>query len=248
MKNVINLSCHTTRCGECRHSSDCLMFDENGSVTNSTQSNKIRILHAGDHLYRAGETVDAVFRLRTGVVKTALTDSDGNEQVTGFYGPSEWVGLEALNAKTHRSDATVLDTASVCVIPAGALHERITASVGAAHALIDILGENLAHKDVMHLSLARDNAVQRMATFLYELSARQAGVGFDTDNIALPMSRGEIASYLALAVETVSRLLSRMQRDGILSVHRHHVEILDHDALARLCKRSTTAVRSAEAM
>lgn len=224
------------------------MIDEHGAITKSTQSNKIRILHAGDHLYRAGESVDAVFRLRTGVVKTALIDSDGNEQVTGFYGPSEWVGLEALNAKTHRSDATVLDTASVCVVPAAALHERVTSSVGATHALIDILGENLAHKDLMHLSLARDNAVQRMAAFLHELSTRQAGVGFGADNIALPMTRGEIASYLALAVETVSRLLSRMQRDGILSVHRHNVEILDHNALAQLCKRSTTTVPSAQSM
>jgi CRP/FNR family transcriptional regulator len=247
MSNVINLSNHSMRCGECRHNADCPLLDEHGQVTASTQSNKIRVLHAGDHLYRAGDAVDALFRMRTGVVKTTLTGSDGDEQVTGFFGAGEWVGLDALGVKTHRSDATVLDTASVCVVPANIIHERMMSSTRASRLLLDILSRRLMRKENIHLSLARDNAAQRMATFLLDLSAHQSTAGLTTDNIALPMSRGEIASYLALAVETVSRLLTRMQRDRVLEVHRHNVEILDRGSLIKLSGHSDRTAGSVEA-
>ena len=238
MSNIINLSSHSTRCGECRHNADCPMLDERGQVTASTQSNKVRVLHAGDHLYRAGDPVDALYRMRTGVVKTTLTASDGDEQVTGFFGAGEWVGLDALGAKTHRSDATVLDTASVCVVPASAIHDRMNSSPYVSRLLLEIMSQRLDRKEYIHLSLARDNAAQRMAGFLLDLSVRQSSAGLSSKYLTLPMSRGEIASYLALAVETVSRLLTRMQRDGMLDVHRHNVEILDRSALAEMSGNS----------
>lgn len=247
MSNVINLSNHSTRCGECRHNADCPLLDEHGQPSASLQSNKVRVLHAGDHLFRAGDAVEALYRMRTGVVKTTLTGSDGDEQVTGFFGAGEWVGLDAIGAKTHRSDATVLDTASVCVVPASTLHDRMMSSNRASRLLLDILGQRLARKEYIHLSLARDNAAQRMAAFLLDLSTHQSRAGLAGDNISLPMSRGEIASYLALAVETVSRLLTRMQRDRILKVHRHNVEILDHTALMRLSGHADHPARSTDA-
>ena len=221
------------------------MLDEHGEIAVGTSPSKIRVLHAGDHLYRAGDPVDALYRMRTGVVKTTLTGSDGGEQVTGFFGAGEWVGLDTLGAPTHRADATVLDTASECVVPASAVHDRMMSSTHASRLLLDTMSQRLARKEYIHLSLARDNAAQRMAAFLLDLSERQDTAGLTSDNIALPMSRGEIASYLALAVETVSRLLTRMQRNGVLNVHRHNVEILDSDALAKLCEHSDHAGHSA---
>lgn len=231
MSNVIPLSGQAARCSECRHAADCPVCDGTGVQGHSTPPSRTRVAHDGDRLYRAGQRVDAVYRVRSGTVKTSLTAPDGEEQVTGFYGPGEWLGLDAMDGGAHRSDAVALDTVSVCVIPFSALRDRFARSAHAARILLGAMSDRLSRKESMHLSLARDGAAQRLASFLCDLCARRESAGLDGDHITLPMSRGEIASYLALAVETVSRLLTRMQRAGVLEVHRHHVLILDRDAL-----------------
>jgi CRP/FNR family transcriptional regulator len=93
------------------------------------------------------------------------------------------------------------------------------------------MSERLARKEHMHLVLARDGAARRLAGFLVDLCERRDSAGLDGDHITLPMSRGEIASYLALAVETVSRILTRMQRAGTIQVNRSNLVVLDRAAL-----------------
>ncbi len=231
MSNVVSIARQTARCETCRLADSCPMLDGTGAPAEAVPAGRVRVMHEGDRLYRAGDRVDAVYRVRTGVVKTGLTAPDGSEQVTSFFGAGEWVGLDALDGGRHRGEAVALDTASVCVIPVAALRERLAACGRASRLMVEAMSRRIASRDGMHLTLARDSAVQRMAGFLLDLSGRRAAAGLDPDEIALPMSRGEIASYLALAVETVSRLLTRMQRSGAIRVHRSRVEVLDRDAL-----------------
>lgn len=233
MAHVISIAQHPARCADCRHASDCPLLDEHAQVSESAMHGRVRVLHHGDRLIRGGDRVSAVYRVRTGVVKTSLTGTDGEEQVTGFFGPGEWVGLDAMDGAIHRSDAVALDTTSVCIIPFATLRERLAQSPRAARVMMDAMTRRLVNKEAVHLSLAKDNAAQRVAGFLLEVSDRRAAAGLDSTHLALPMSRGEIASYLALAVETVSRLLTRLHRSGVIEVHRHHVELLDRDALCR---------------
>ena len=108
---------------------------------------------------------------------------------------------------------------------------------------MDAMSRRLAGKESVHLSLAKDNAAQRLAGFLLDLSDRRSEAGLDANEIALPMSRGEIASYLAMAVETVSRLLTRLHRTGVIEVHRHHVVVLDRDALLAMAGRRAEPTR-----
>jgi CRP/FNR family transcriptional regulator len=237
MADVVSLSNHPTRCRECRYASDCPLLDDNGSALESVVQSRIRVLHDGDRLFRIGDRVEAVYRVRTGVVKTSLTGNDGCEQVTGFFGPGEWVGLDAMDGQRHGTESVALDTASVCVIPYATLRERLCTSSRAARVMVSVMSNRLVSKENMHLALARDNAGQRLAGFLLDLSERRAAADLDADDIALPMSRGEIASYLALAVETVSRLLTRMHRAGTIAVYRTHVEITDREALKALAGR-----------
>ena len=143
-----------------------------------------------------------------------------------------------MDGARQRSEAVALDTASVCVIPYSTLRERLNASSRAARVMMSVMSRRLFSKENMHLSLARDNASQRLAGFLLDLSERRSAADLDDTDIALPMSRGEIASYLALAVETVSRLLTRMHRAGTIAVYRSHVQILDRAALLELAGHS----------
>lgn len=245
MHCVVPITNPSTRCAECRVAGDCPLLDDPARPDTAGQA-RLRVLHAGDRLFRAGDRVDAVYRVRTGIVKTSLSGHDGVEQVTGFYGGSEWVGLDALDGEHYASEAVALDTASVCVIPSRVLRERMAGSSRAARLMMQAMSRRLADKEAIHLSLARDNAAQRLAAFLLDLSRRRHVAGLDATHIELPMSRGEIASYLALAVETVSRLFTRLQRDRVVYVQRKHVDVLDGAALQR-CAGHIAAVAPLQA-
>lgn len=240
MPCLVSISDHATRCAACRIAADCPLSEDTASASDGVGHSRLRVLHAGDRLFRAGDRVDALYRVRTGIVKTALSGHDGVEQVTGFHSVGEWVGLDALDGEHYRSEAVALDTASVCAIPCRVLRERLGGSSRAARLMVAAMSQRLASKEAIHLSLARDNAAQRLATFLLDIAQRRDAAGLDATQLALPMSRGEIASYLALAVETVSRLFTRLHRAGVVHVHRNHVEIKDHAALARSAGRMNT--------
>jgi len=247
MVRIVPISSHPSRCAECRQAIDCPLHEEHGAASHSVCHTRVRVVHHGECLFRAGDPVDAVYRVRSGMVKSTLTGGDGGEQVTGFFGPGDWLGLDALDGAAQRSDAVALDTASVCVIPFTALRERLARSPRAARILLDAASRRLARKEDLHLTLAKDNAARRLAGFLLDLSAQRAGAGLDAGHVALAMSRGDIASYLALAVETVSRLLTRMHRAGVVEVHRHHVQVIDAAALARTAGREPPAARASSA-
>lgn len=243
MPNVVSISNPSPRCTECRLAADCPLLDDATSLTEGSAHSRLRVLHAGDRLFRTGDRLDALYRVRTGIVKASLSGPDGVEQVTGFHGAGEWVGLDALDGERYRSEAVSLETASVCVIPYRVLRERIAGSSRAARLMLDAMSRRLAAKEGLHLSLARDNAAQRLAAFLLDLSRHRAAAGLDATQVALPMSRSEIASYLALAVETVSRLFTRLHRAGTVCVHRNHVEVMDFVALEQSAGRASSTPR-----
>jgi CRP/FNR family transcriptional regulator len=239
MRNVMPISGQTTRCNECRHASDCPMMTESSARAEHAVNSRVRVIHDQDRIHRAGEPMDAVYRVRSGTVKTSITGRDGEEQVTGFYGPGEWIGLDALGDTRHRSDAVALETVSMCAIPYQQLRDHMSHSPHATRLFVGAVSERLARKERMHLILARDGAARRLAGFLLDLCERRDEVGLDSDHVSLPMSRGEIASYLALAVETVSRLLTRMQRAGTIQVHRNYLVVVDRPGLAQAAGRGT---------
>lgn len=237
MADVVPMPGHDSRCGDCRHRGDCPLTDASGRPDAGIVNSRTRIVHACGPIQRAGERVDAVHRIRSGWVKTVHTGDDGDEYVTGFHGPGAWLGLDALGGDCHRSDAVALDTVSVCAMPLPQLREHLHQSRRATRLVIAAVGAGLASSERQQSRLARNGAARRMAGFLVDLRRQCEAAGLDGDRIELPMSRGEIASYLALAVETVSRLLTRLQRAGIIAVGRHHLRILDHAGLASAAGR-----------
>lgn len=234
MNNVVALSDPAPRCGECRHAQNCPCAPDTAENSACMPARRVRVAHQGDRIFGAGDPADALYMIRVGSVKTIVMDRNGEEQVTGFHGPGEWLGLDATHGGEHRTDAVALDTVAVCVVPHSLLRERLRGSPLAGQRIMRIFSDRLEGKDRMHASLAQDGAERRLAAFLCDLSARSEAAGLNSDHLVLSMSRGEMASYLALAVETVSRLLTRMQRCGILKVQRQQLDILDRAALRDL--------------
>ncbi|HEU0153051.1 MAG TPA: helix-turn-helix domain-containing protein [Arenimonas sp.] len=186
-----------------------------------------RPLEQGETLFRAGQHLGSLFVAREGAFKTVATNQDGDVQVIGFHLPGELMGLDALGSGHHACEAQALTRATVCEIPLTQL-EGVCAKVpGLQHQLLRIIGQGI-NRDQTHMEmLGRRQAPERLALFLHGLSERYKLLGRPGDQFMLPMSREDIASYLGMVIETVSRTLTKMQEDGIISVRGRQLQILD---------------------
>ena len=193
-----------------------------------------RPLERGERLFRTGDRLQSVYVARDGAIKTVSSNAEGEEQVLGFHLPGDLVGLDALGSGTHRCEAVALTTANVCEVPFEQLTQVAAQLPSLQQQLMRVIGQGV-DRDQDHMGmLARRQANERIALFLHGLGERYRQVGQSGTDIRLPMSREDIASYLGLALETVSRGFTRLQEDGVVSVLGRRVEVVDRVALARL--------------
>ncbi|MFI4920682.1 MAG: cyclic nucleotide-binding domain-containing protein, partial [Gammaproteobacteria bacterium] len=172
-------------------------------------------LHEGDHLYRVGEAFDAVYAVRSGTFKTYTEDTEGREHVLGFHLPGELMGLKAIYPRRHITNAMALDTATVCLLPFAELSSLAVAIPSLQEQLVRMMSKDLAEA----VTLAGDfTAEERLAAFLTGLSRRYAERGFSATEFNLTMSRRDMANYLRLAPETVSRVFARFEKDRLITV------------------------------
>ncbi|HSC46698.1 MAG TPA: helix-turn-helix domain-containing protein, partial [Gammaproteobacteria bacterium] len=185
-------------------------------------------MHEGDHLFRVGDAFKAVYAVRAGSYKSYTVDSEGREHVLGFHLPGELLGLEAIYPARHVSNAVALDTASVCVLPYDRLQELAGEIGGLRNQLFRLMSKDIADA----AALAGDfTAEERIAAFLLGLSRRFQQRGFSSQEFNLTMSRRDIANYLRLAPETVSRVFARFEKTKLIAVKQREIRLLD---IARL--------------
>jgi CRP/FNR family transcriptional regulator len=190
-----------------------------------------RPLHRGDHLFRNGERFRALYVVKTGSVKTYTPNEEGGEQVLGFHLPGEIIGLDAIEKDEHACSAKVLETSAICEVPFARLEELSTSIPSLQHQIYRLLSKEISQDTEMLLLLGKKSAEERLATFLFSMSKRLRQRGLSATDFYLSMSRHEIGNYLGLAVETVSRLFTRFQDEGLLKVDRKHIQLLDLDCL-----------------
>jgi CRP/FNR family transcriptional regulator len=227
-------------CNACALRGACLSSDfsaaEIGAFEDLAQVK--RRLRAGQHLYRTGESADSLFVVRSGFMKSSVVTPDGREQVTQFHMMGDLTGLAAMGRGEHTTDTVALEDTEVCEIPFAAL-QRLAARVPALQQrLYCLMAEEIeAERDALVL-LGTMRAEERVASFLLDLGNRYHALGFSASRFVLRMSRADMGSYLGLRLETVSRLLSRFQVEGLLRVEGRSVQILDAEGLRSLIGQS----------
>lgn len=188
---------------------------------------------AGDEIFRTGDAFSAIYSVRAGLVKTSVLDDKGREQVLGFYTPGELVGLNAIYPARYPCTAVAVDTVMLCRFSFGAM-----ATLAMRIPTIQETLFRLISKDIGTATLGKGDysAEERLAAFLLNWSDRLGARGFSSRRFVLPMQRTDIANYLSIAPETVSRVIRRLSDDGLIAIDKREVELLNRPALQVLAK------------
>lgn len=222
-------------CSTCAFSSACL---DSGYDKSRLRELHVLVEHVGpfregEHIFREGDEFNAIAAIRAGTVKTYVTDLEGREQVQGFFLPGEVIGLNAISQSRYPCNAVALDNVLLCWFSFPRMASLATTMPGLQQQLFRLLSEDIGKAT----RLAGDfSADERLAAFLTLLSRRYGARGLSPRRFRLTMARTDIANYLRLAAETVSRILKRFQSDGLIRVDRREIELLEPERVADLAR------------
>ena len=188
----------------------------------------------GATLYYNGDRFESLYAVRSGSFKTVGVSRHGDEKITGFHLPGELLGLDAINGERHSYNAIALEDSEVCVIPFAQLEQMAMSMPALQHQLLRLLSGDISRDHGLMLLLGSMSAEQRLAAFLLSLSRRHKRLGFAANRFMLRMTREEIGNYLGLTLETVSRMLSRFQREGLIAVQQREIELKSIDGLMEM--------------
>ena len=223
-------------CQDCGFSQLCLPFSLNDTELNRLDDiiQRKKPLHKADMLFEAGQTQRCLYAIRTGSFKTFTLTEQGEQQITGFHLPGDIVGFDALSNQQHPSYAEALETAMVCEIPLPNLEILLDQLPRLRQQMMRLMSEDIQADQQMMLLLNRKTAEQKLATFLSQLAQRYASRGFSGSEFRLTMTRSDIGNYLGLTVETISRLLSKLDKEQLIQVNGKLISINDKTALSKL--------------
>ncbi|MEQ5836846.1 fumarate/nitrate reduction transcriptional regulator Fnr [Marinobacter sp. NFXS9] len=231
--STLRASALKTSCQECSLSNLCLPLavSENEIERLEDVVQQGRTIDRGKHVFRQKDPFKACYAVRSGAVKTYIIADSGEEQITGFYLPGEIIGLDSMGPEGYSCSAKALERSSFCEIPFNRLEELATRIPSLQHHFFQLMSQEIKNSHNLSLLLSKNSAEERIATLLLSLSSRFSRRRLSATNLILPMPRHDIANYLGLAVETVSRVMTRFQRQGLIDSHGREVTLQDIDGL-----------------
>ena len=220
---------HQAHCKDCSLATLCLPLSLDMQDLDALDNivKRSRPLKKGEFLFRQGDTFASVYAVRSGSLKTFSVTDCGEEQITGFHLPSEFVGLSGMDTELYPVSAIALETTSICEIPFDRLDDLSASLPQLRRQLMRIMSREIRDDQQMMMLLSKKTADERIATFLVNLSARFRARGYSPQQFRLAMSRNEIGNYLGLAVETVSRVFTRFQQNGLLAAEGKEINLLN---------------------
>lgn len=190
-----------------------------------------RKLRRGEALYRSGDRFDSLFAVRSGSLKTLIVNRDGREQITGLRLAGDALGLDGIASDVHAFSAVALEDSSICTLPYAALKTLCRESGTMQDRLHRLMGDQFNQEASQMMVLGSLTAEERVAAFLMDVSARNWQRGYSQAEFRLRMSREDMGSYLGITLETVSRILSRFQKRGLIDAQGKLIRIVDSEGL-----------------
>lgn len=234
-------------CRQCSLNALCfpysLTFDEMDEVDEVVKRGKP--LQRGQELFTTGQEFTSLYAVRSGAIKAYNIDENGDEQVIGFFLPGEILGLDAIDTQKHVSSAKALETTAICEITFSQVQELSLKIRNLQTHMYRILSREIREDQELQMLLGKKTAEERIGSFLMNLSLRYEQRSLSSTRFRLPMARTDIGNYLGLAVETVSRVFTRLQNSKVLRVEGKEVEILDRNYLSKIANNDCPNIQSA---
>ncbi|QYF92705.1 fumarate/nitrate reduction transcriptional regulator Fnr [Massilia sp. PAMC28688] len=225
----LNVPALKASCGACSMHQLCLPMglDEKDMVRLDSIIGQRRRVARDERLYQMGEPFRNLYAIRFGHFKTLQVNAAGEQQITGFQMAGELLGMDAISGDRHHCDAVALEDSEVCEIPFAHLEDLFGQVPTLLRHFHRIMSQEITREQNVMLLLGNMRAEQRFAVFLTNLSTRYATRGYSAQSFQLRMSREDIGNYLGLTIESISRILSRFKKQGLLAVDKRAMTILD---------------------
>ncbi|KRA43221.1 hypothetical protein ASD80_08195 [Devosia sp. Root635] len=194
----------------------------------------VRLLSAYDSLFREGDETTGFYEILSGAVRAYKIFPDGRRQIVAFAFAGDIVGFG--HGETYRFDCDALTSTRVRMIPKASLLRAMRERPELGEKLLEVAGGEVANMQDLSILLCRKTAIERIASFLLTMAGKSAGpmVG---RQLPLPMCRADIADYLGLTIETVSRNMTRLKAMRVIDLpNRGSFVVRDMDRLRLLAQ------------
>jgi CRP/FNR family transcriptional regulator len=185
-------------------------------------------------LYRENDPFRNVYTILAGSFKTIVRHPDGRNQVTGFQLSGDTLGLDGVHTSHHTWEAVAIEDSRVCIIPFYLLELLCSEFKAIQQHVHRMMSGEIVRESALMMLLGTMSADQRLAAFLLNMSDCLNIRGYSPVQFNLRMTRDEIGSYLGMKLETVSRMFSKFQLDGLVDTRGKMIRILDLDGLSRV--------------
>ncbi|MCW8931196.1 MAG: helix-turn-helix domain-containing protein [Gammaproteobacteria bacterium] len=235
MDNIRHLKQPVTTCKNCNLFNFCLPKSLNNSELKRFESlvKKITQIKQNQPIFRQGEKLVNLFVVRTGSYKCSNFTSDGREIIGGFYLPGKILGLNAISSDIHPDSAITLEASNVCEIPYHPLMSLCYEFPELQKQYINMICNELYESQELNL-ITSNNTEIRLASYLLSISNRRKKQGYNSTDFQLTMSRYDLANYLCMAHETLSRVFSRFKNEGLIATNYRQIKLIDLDTLMHL--------------
>lgn len=222
-----------SKCQKCAVSSLCIPSGLSSQELQDLESiiASSQLIDKNKVLFTMGEQFKSLYVVHSGMFKTTRVDENGNERIISFHLPGEIIGLDGIHLNQYQSTAKALTMSSYCKIPYGSLLDISEDYPIIQQNLLNVMSKeiyscNKNHKDI--------GSKEKLALFIKTVSQRFKTRGYSHHEFFLPISQKDIASYLGMAEETLSRVFKKLQKLEVVSYKKHIITILNMPLLTEL--------------
>jgi CRP/FNR family transcriptional regulator len=238
VSEIVNIGSVKNKCKHCHAVSYCLSGKLDGEDLKDFTSlvKQRKPICRGERLFQSGNLFTSIYVVHTGSIKTYIESSDGEQQITGFYFPGDIIGIDAFDTGYHSSSAETLEPSSFCEMSVNRFKSLVREIPSLQHEFFCHISREIKNEQALMLLLGKMNSKRRLATFLLKMSDNIQIQGGSSQDINLKMTRHDIANYLGLAIETVSRLFTNYQNSEILGVNGRNIIIKNKNKLQSIAE------------
>jgi CRP/FNR family transcriptional regulator len=185
-------------------------------------------------LFHAAAPFHYLYAVKSGALAALVEDGEGGRKMAGFYFPGDILGLDAIESGTYQTTVVALEKSTICRLDYRSVPLLGEHQAGFYQQLIQAMSNQLVAERWNSLLLGTQSTEQRLAAFVLFLSTQFKGRGLPHLEFRLPMTRRDIADYLGMAMETVSRAISGLQKKGVVVLQGRNTRISDYARLLEL--------------